>query len=67
MSEVGKRVKLMFTSDPYTQLKRGDEGIITKIRTDHIGDEVVSIKWDSGSNLSLITAEGDMYEIIEEK
>jgi hypothetical protein len=49
----GKRVRLVRTSDPYTQLKPGDEGTAEFI--DDAG--TLSVKWDSGSSLGLISGE----------
>ena len=57
-----KRVKLIRMEDPYTDLKKGDEGTITG--KDSLGQ--ILVKWDNGSTLSLIP-EIDEYQIIEEK
>lgn len=57
-----KRVKLIRMEDPYTKLKKGDEGTI--VGKDSLGQ--ILVKWDNGSTLSLIP-EIDEYEIIEEK
>jgi len=43
----GTRVKLISMDDPYTNLKSGDRGFVTKV--DDIG--TVHIQWDNGSNL----------------
>ena len=43
----GTRVKLISMDDPYTNLKPGDRGFVTKV--DDIG--TVHIQWDNGSNL----------------
>jgi hypothetical protein len=59
---INKRVKLIRMEDPYTKLKKGDEGFITKI--DDIGN--IHVKWDSGLSISLIP-EVDEYEILEKK
>jgi hypothetical protein len=46
-------VKLVSTTDPYTKLKQGDEGII-----DHFDDiGTMFVQWDDGSNLGLIEGE----------
>lgn len=50
---VGKRVTLLRTSDPYTNLKAGDEGVVNYI--DDMG--TVFVKWDNGSSLGLIEGE----------
>lgn len=58
-TKVGDRVRLIYTSDQYTNLKRGDEGTVFSI--DSMG--TVHIKWDNGSNLGLIPHE-DRWEVI---
>lgn len=58
----GKRVKLIRMEDPYTTLKKGDEGTITGI--DALNQ--IMVKWDSGSTLSLIP-DVDEYEILEKE
>jgi len=60
MSKVGKRVRFVYSSDPYTKLSNGDEGVITG--EDSLG--TTHINWDSGSTLGMIQSEGDRFEII---
>jgi hypothetical protein len=60
MNKVGERVRFIYSSDPYTKLEKGDEGIITG--EDSLG--TVHIKWDNGSTLGMIQSEGDCFEII---
>ncbi len=56
---IGKRVRLVRTSDPYTNLKSGDEGVV-----DHIDDiGTVFVKWDNGSGLGLVQGE-DSYWVV---
>lgn len=50
----GDRVALVRTNDPYTKLKPGDQGTVTRVRGDTIG-----VKWDSGSTLGVLPDEGD--------
>lgn len=60
------RVRLIHTSDPYTDLESGAMGTVMGQHKDPWGDTVIQIKWDDGSSLSLI--EGiDQYEIIQEQ
>lgn len=59
---IGKRVKLVRMEDPYTDLKEGDEGIITHI--DGLGQ--LHVNWDNGSKLAIIP-EIDEYDILEKK
>jgi len=57
--QVGDRVKLIFTSDPHTRLKAGDQGVIRfidSLRTVHV-------KWDNGSNLGMVPGE-DAFTIM---
>lgn len=47
---VGKRITLIHTSDPYTDLRPGDEGTIEFV--DDIG--TIFAKWDRGSSLGMV-------------
>lgn len=53
---VGDRVELVFTDDPYTRLKPGDQGTVLSVYGD-----VIAVAWDSGSTLALITSAGDRF------
>lgn len=57
----GKRVRLIRCTDPYTELRPGDEGTVRRV--DDIG--TVHIKWDNGSGLGLCEDGGDEFEVIE--
>lgn len=50
---IGCRVRLIRTSDQYTSLRCGDEGIVDFV--DDMG--TVHVKWDNGSSLGLIPRE----------
>jgi len=52
-SNEGKRVELIYTSDPHTSLKSGDQG--TYVGQDDMRQHM--IQWDNGSNLSMIPGE----------
>jgi hypothetical protein len=56
----GRRVRLIFTDDPMTGLMPGSEGTISKV--DDAG--VLHVSWDDGSQLALIAAEGDRWELL---
>lgn len=56
--EIGDRIKLVYTDDPYTQLKTGDKGTI-----EFINQIQISINWDNGSNLSMLP-DKDTIELI---
>ncbi len=58
---IGKRVRFLRSSDPYTKLEYGDEGVVTSV--DDLG--TVHIKWDNGSTLGMITEEGDRFQIVK--
>lgn len=58
----GKRVRLIRMEDPYTNLRKGDEGVIT-------GEDDLNhilVKWDNGSTLNLIK-DVDEYKILESR
>jgi len=59
MATVETRVRLIATSDPYTNLCSGDEGTVKFV--DSLG--TVHIAWDNGSNLGLIPDEDYWMEI----
>lgn len=60
INAVGKRIKLISTTDPYTALKAGDEGKVEFV--DDIG--TLFVKWDNGSNLGLVEGE-DQWEFVD--
>jgi len=47
---VGRRVRLISTTDPYTDLRHGDTGTVSFV--DDMG--TVHVDWDKGSGLGLI-------------
>lgn len=56
---IGKRIALVSTSDPYTRLRPGSEGVV-----DHIDDcGTVFAQWDDGSSLGMLFGE-DSYKVI---
>lgn len=55
----GQRIRLVSTTDPYTNLKPDDEGIVAFV--DDAG--TVHVAWDCGSNLGLIPGE-DRWEYL---
>jgi hypothetical protein len=57
---IGKRVRLINTSDPYTQLRPGDEGTVDFL--DDLG--TVHVLWDSGSSLGMVRGE-DQFAYID--
>lgn len=59
---IGKRIRLTYTNDPYTNLKQGDKGVVNHV--DDMG--TLFVKWDNGSNLGLVSEAGDRWEIVQE-
>lgn len=59
---IGKRIRLQYTNDFYTNLKPGDEGVVNFI--DDLG--TIHVKWDNGSSLGLIPADGDRFTICKQ-
>ena len=57
---VGKRGCLIRTTDPYTRLSPGDEGIVAFV--DDMG--TVHVKWDNGSTLGLVPGEDSWQEVV---
>lgn len=55
-----KRIELISTTDPYTELKPGDLGTVDFV--DDMG--TIHITWDNGSQLGLVPGE-DQYKIVE--
>ncbi len=57
-----KRIELISTSDPYTNLRPGDLGTVDFV--DDLG--TIHINWDNGPQLGLVPGE-DQYKIVEDK
>lgn len=57
---IGKRVKLVHTSDQYTTLSSGAEGTVSFV--DDAG--TVFVDWDNGSSLGLIPRE-DVWNYLD--
>ena len=58
----GRRIQLEHTSDLWTKLTRGDKGTV-QYSFYNLGEIVVQVKWDSGSNLGLILGK-DRFRIL---
>ena len=56
----GRRVRLISTTDQYTNLRTGDEG--TVVLVDDIG--TVHVSWDNGSSLGLVPRE-DNWQLLD--
>jgi hypothetical protein len=57
---VGKRVRLVRCTDPYTRLAPGIEGTVRVV--DDLG--TVHVEWDNGSRLGLCPDGGDEFVVI---
>lgn len=57
---VGRRVRLIQVSDPWTKLRQGSLGTIAFV--DALG--TLHVNWDCGSTLGLIPDE-DIYEVLK--
>ena len=58
----GKRIELISTTDPNTELKPGDRGTI-----DFVDDTgTIHVNWDNGSQLGLVPGE-DQYKLLEDE
>ena len=55
----GTRVMLIRMSDPYTNLRQGDQGTVTLV--DDIG--TIHVKWDRGSTLGIAFGEDECKRI----
>jgi len=58
----GERVVLVFTDDPHTTLRPGDEGTVRRYDTTL---NVVDVNWDNGSRLSMWLNDGDRIRPID--
>jgi hypothetical protein len=67
MVEIGDRVKLVETTDPYTDLTNnkyiGTVYDINKVRFDG-GFTQIWCKFDNGSNFAIVPETGDIYEVL---
>jgi len=63
--QVSTRIRLDYTSDKHTDLVVGDLGTITGMRHDGWG-EVVDVRWDNGSSLSLVAGEDLWTRVVDE-
>lgn len=66
-TNAGRRVELVHTSDPYTNLKPGDQGTYEWVlrQTPPMQDQHC-ISWDNGSNLSLLGGV-DSFKFVNDK
>jgi hypothetical protein len=53
----GDRVELVATTDPYTRLRPGDRGTVTRVT--NRPEPSIDIQWDDGSTLTILPDAGD--------
>ncbi len=59
--EKGQRVAMVYTDDPHTLLRPGDEGTVVR---HHENIHTVDINWDNGSRLSMCLDAGDRIRLL---
>jgi hypothetical protein len=64
---VGKRIELLGTNDPYTDLKPGDRGTVVNVIELPQEDTPfkVWVQWDSGSRLGILEGHDD-YRMVDD-
>lgn len=60
----GDRVRLICTDDMWTRLKPGALGTVQGTSKGPSGEDIIGMKWDDGSSLSMIPEAGDQIEKI---
>lgn len=60
----GDRIALVYTSDPDTLLRPGDQGTVT--RWDPAQGQL-HVRWDSGSSLTMLPGEGDQVRALADR
>ena len=65
---VGKRIKLIRTDDPYTDLKPGDKGTVVNLPELPYEDTPFKIwvQWDSGSILAMLEGHDDYRTVYDD-
>jgi Domain of unknown function (DUF4314) len=58
----GDRVELVATTDPYTRLRPGARGTVTRV-TDH-PEPTIDVQWDDGSTLAILPNAGDQLRLL---
>jgi len=60
----GKRIQLVKSDDPYTELRPGDLGTIEYVIKNNLLEDQISVQWDKGSNLMMLVGR-DQYIILD--
>jgi hypothetical protein len=64
---IGKRIELIRTNDPYTDLKPGDRGTVVDVSELPYEDTPfkVLVQWDSGSRLAILEGHDDYRTVYD--
>jgi hypothetical protein len=65
---VGKRIELISTNDPYTDLKPGDRGTVVDVSElpyEHMPFRIC-VHWDSGSRLTILEGREDYRTVYDD-
>ena len=64
---IGKRIELIRTKDPYTDLKPGDRGTVVDVSELPYEDTPfkVLVQWDSGSRLAILEGHDDYRTVYD--
>lgn len=65
---VGKRITLIRTDDPYTDLRPGDKGTVVSVTELPYEDTPfkVWVQWDSGSRLAILEGHDDYRMVYDD-
>tara|TARA_R110001592_G_scaffold211387_1_gene463194 strand:+ start:42 stop:677 length:636 start_codon:yes stop_codon:yes gene_type:complete len=57
--KVGDNIILIYMKDPYSPIPGGTKGVVEHISKDPYdeGEEIISVKWENGRSLSLVSSE----------
>lgn len=68
MYEIGDRIQLIHTDDPYTRLRPGAAGTVNFVGTDVTGKvNQIGVKWDDGSNLMMLPGVDSFRPLTKER
>jgi hypothetical protein len=65
---VGRRIQLIRTNDPYTDLKPGEKGTVVNVTELPYEDTTfkVWVQWDSGSRLGILEGHDDYRMVCDD-
>ena len=55
----GDNIILIYMKDPYSPVPGGTKGVVNNVTKDPFdeGEELISVEWENGSSLSLVSSE----------